>query len=86
MGGTYFLARVAVAFMVPLTLASLGPTQSHPELGTDMAPSRRRENHQVYRAGDVKEQAALREYDAKQRTKLQAYRRGTKIHIKPGKG
>lgn len=85
MGGTYFLARVALAFIVPLTLASMGPTQSHPELGTDMAPSQRRRNHQIYRAGDVKEQAALLDYHGKQRTRLQAYRRGTKIHMEPGK-
>ena len=85
MRGTYFVARVAVAFIVPLTLASLGPTQSHPELGTDMAPSRRRQNQQIYRAEDVKAQAVLRHYDKKERTKLQAYRRGTRIHVEPGK-
>ena len=84
MGGSYFIARLAVAFIVPLTLASLGPTQSHPELGTDMATAKRN-NAQVYRADDVKMQAALQEYVKKERIQLQAYRSGRKLHLQPKK-
>lgn len=84
MGGTYFLTRVAIAFIVPLTLASIGPTQSHPELGSDMAPSERR-NNQIYRAEDVRMQTVIREYETKQKIQLHAYRRGRKIHVEPKK-
>lgn len=80
MGGTYFVARLAVAFIVPLTLASLGPAQSHPELGTDMANAKRN-NPQVYRADDVRLQTAVRHYSEKERIQLQAFRRGRKFHV-----
>ena len=82
MSGTYFLPRLLVAFIIPLTLASLGPAESHPELGTGMG-SLRPKKSEVYRADDVRTQVAL--FDAqKQRkvTKLRAYRRGKKIHLK----
>lgn len=82
MGGTYFVARLAVAFAVPLTLASLGPATSHPELGTDMA-SGKHSNNQVYRAHDIAMQSAVREYERKERKKLQAYRGGRMIRIEP---
>lgn len=84
MNGSYFLARLAVAVVVPLTLASLGPPQSHPELGTDMAPNKRSSTG-VYRADDVRMQAALREYEERERVKLHACRRGRKIHLEPSK-
>lgn len=82
MGGSYFLPRLLLAFIVPLTLASLGPAQSHPELGTDMASAKRNKT-EVYRANDVQTQAALREHaKSKEIVRLQAYRHGQKIHIK----
>ena len=82
MGGSYFLPRLLLAFVVPLTLASLGPATSHPELGTDMATVKH-DKTEVYRASDVRTQAALREHEkAREVVKLQAYRRGQKIHIK----
>ena len=82
MGSSYFLVRIAIAFIVPLTLASFGPAESHPELGTDMAPIKRK-SAEVYRANDVRTQAAVREYQKRREVvKLQAYRRGQKVHIK----
>jgi hypothetical protein len=82
MPGSYFLPRVLVAIMIPLVLSSIGPTQSHPELGTDMAPSKRK-NIEVYRSTDVQTDAALREYQKKREViTVQAYRRGQKIHLK----
>lgn len=84
MGGTYFIARLAVAFAVPLTLASLGPATSHPELGTDMATTKRNKS-QVYRAQDVAMETALREYSKREPRKVQAYRKGRAIHLEPKK-
>lgn len=82
MPGSYFIPRLLVALIVPLTLASIGPTQSHPELGTDMAPEKRK-NVEVYRSSDVQTDAALREYQKKREVvQLQAYRRGHKVHLK----
>lgn len=85
MAGTYFVPRIVLAFIVPLTLASLGPATSHPQLGTDMAipqaaaPS----TSLVYRAQDVKAHLASNELQKQGETiKLQAFRRGRKIHLK----
>ena len=81
--GSYFLVRLLVAFAVPLTLASFAPTTSHPELGTDMAPAVKRNKSQVYRSSDVRMQTALQEAQkAREVIKLQAYRRGQKLHLK----
>lgn len=82
MGGTYFVARLAVAFIVPLTLASFGPATSHPELGTDMASSKR-SNSQVYRAQDVDTETTLRECSKREPKKLQVYRKGRMIRLEP---
>ena len=82
MAGSYFLPRLLIAFIVPLTLASLGPAESHPELGTDMAPAKRNKS-EIYRANDVRNDTALREgAKAREVVKLQAYRRGPKVHFK----
>lgn len=82
MPGSYFLPRVFIAIMIPLVLSSIGPTQSHPELGTDMAPEKRK-NIEIFRSSDVQIDAALREYQKKREiVKVQAYRRGQKIHLK----
>lgn len=81
--GSYFLLRMFIAFAVPLTLASLGPATSHPELGTDMKPVVQRTKSQVYRASDVRMQSAMEEAQkAREVVKLQAYRRGQKVHLK----
>lgn len=83
MSGSYFLPRLLLAFAVPLTLASLSPATSHPELGTDMAPQVQRNKAQVYRSSDVRMHNALEEAQkAREVTKLQAYRRGQKLHLK----
>lgn len=83
MSGSYFLPRLLLAFAVPLTLASLAPATSHPELGTDMAPAVKRNKAQVYRSNDVRMQTALEEAQkAREIIKLQAYRRGQKLHLK----
>jgi Ni/Co efflux regulator RcnB len=82
MGGSYFLPLLLVALIVPLMLSSIGPTQSHPELGTDMAPEKRKKI-EVYRSNDVQTDAAIREYQKRREVvKLQAYRRGHKVHLK----
>ena len=82
MGSSYFLARILIACIVPLTLVSMGPTESHPELGTDMATAKRK-SAEVYRADDVQTQAAVREYQKKREVvKLQAYRSGQRVHFK----
>lgn len=83
MGGTYFIARLAMASVVPLTLASLGPATSHPELGTEMGSTKQRSNHQVYRAQDVAMHSALQDYGKREPRKLQAYRKGRTIHLEP---
>lgn len=68
--------------IIPLTLASIGPTQSHPELGTDMAAEKRKDV-EVYRSSDVQTDAAVREYQKKREVvKVQAYRRGQKVYLK----
>lgn len=84
MGGSYFIARLVVAFVVPLTLASLGPAQSHPELGTNIA-STRRKNSQVYRAQDVAMQSSMQEYERRERRTLQAQRKGGNVFLEPNK-
>ena len=85
MGSSYFLLRICIAFIVPLTLASLGPTQSHPELGTDMAAARKK-GSEIYRSQDVRSQAALIEAEKRREVvKLQAYRCGQRIHLKRSK-
>ena len=82
MPGTYFLPRLLLAFVVPLTLASIGPITSHPELGTDMAASKRNDN-QIYRANDIQTQVALNEVQKpREVVKLEAYKRGQKVHFK----
>lgn len=88
MPGTYFIPRLLLAFAVPIVLSSFGPTQSHPELGTDVGPliNEKKSEHQqaeVYRAGDVQSQAGLREMqDARQVVKLRAYRSGRKVCLR----
>lgn len=83
MGGSYFLPRLLVALIVPLTLASLGPAESHPELGTDVGSIAPKKQQQVYRAGDIRTQVAQHEaLKRREVVKLQAYRRGQKIHVK----
>jgi hypothetical protein len=80
MPGTYFLPRLLLAFAVPLILASIGPAESHPELGTDMKP---KTTSEIYRAGDVQSQVTLSEArKARDIVKVQAYRRGQRIHLK----
>lgn len=80
--GSYFLPRILIALIVPLTLASLGPATSHPELGTDMATTRKPKS-EVYRANDVRMQVAIEQAQhERQITKLQAFRRGQKMHFK----
>ena len=83
MTGSYFIPRLLIALLVPLTIASFGPTQSHPELGTDVGPLVKSKKSEVYRSNDVKMQVALSEaMKQKPVTKLQAYRRGQKVHFK----
>lgn len=83
MSGSYFFPRLLIALAVPLTLASLGPAESHPELGTDMGSLRRKKDAEVYRASDVRTQISLTEANkAREIVKLQAYRQGRKVHIK----
>lgn len=83
MSGSYFLPRILIAFLVPLTLASLAPTTSHPELGTDVGPLIKSKKPQVYRANDVRMQTAMEEAQkAREITKLQAFRRGQKLHLR----
>ena len=83
MSGSYFLIRLMIAFAVPLTLASFSPAQSHPELGTDMGPLVKSNKAKVYRSSDVRMQTALEEAQkAREVIKLQAYRRGQKLHLK----
>lgn len=72
-----------IAFAVPLTLASLGPATSHPELGTDMKPMVEQKKSQVYRSSDIRMQSAMEEAQkAREVIKLQAYRRGQRVHVK----
>jgi hypothetical protein len=83
MPGTYFFPRLLLAFAVPLVLASLGPAESHPELGTDMASARKKSQAEVYRAEDVQVQVGLEEArKMREVTTIQAYRKGQKIHVK----
>jgi len=80
LSGSYFLLRIVIAFAVPLTLASFAPATSHPELGTDMAP---RNGAQVYRSSDVQSQAAIEEMKkSREVVKVQAFRRGQRIHLR----
>ena len=82
MPGTYFVPRLLVALIVPLTLASLGPAESHPELGTDVGSLQKR-NNQVYRANDVPSQVALADAQKpREVTKIQAFRRGQRVHLR----
>lgn len=83
MAGTYFLPRLLVAFAVPLVLASLGPTESHPELGSDLTPAKSKKDIEVYRARDVQSQtmsADLRKM--REVVSIQAFRRGRKLHVR----
>ena len=83
MSGSYFLIRLCIALAVPLTLASFAPAQSHPELGTDVGPLVKSNKSKVYRASDVRMQNAIEEAQkAREVVKLQAYRRGQKLHLK----
>jgi hypothetical protein len=83
MPGTYFFPRLLLAFAVPLVLASLGPAESHPELGTDMASARKKSQAEVYRAEDVQVQVGLEEArKMREVTTIQAYRKGQRIHVK----
>lgn len=82
MTGSYFLPRLLLAFIVPLTLASFGPTQSHPELGTDVG-SLKSNKTQVFRANDIRTQVAVKDAQKERDVvKLQAFRRGQKMHFK----
>ncbi len=83
MAGTYFLRRLLVAFAVPLILASLGPAESHPELGTDLGPTKRNKEIEVYRGSDVQSQTALAEMQKmREVVSIQAFRRGRKVHLR----
>lgn len=83
MPGTYFLPRLLVALAVPLVLASFGPAESHPELGTDMAPVKQKKGPEVYRAEDIRIQNALNEaHKTREVVKIQAYRHGREIKLR----
>lgn len=82
MAGTYFLPRLLLAFAVPLVLASLGPAESHPELGTDLAPIKRKDA-EIYRADDIQTHMASADAKAaREVVNLQAFRRGRKVHLR----
>lgn len=83
MAGTYFFPRLLIAFAVPMVLASLGPAESHPELGSDLGPAKRKQDIEVYRASDVQSQTALIEMQkAREVVSLQAFRRGRKVLLR----
>lgn len=83
MSGSYFLPRIMIALLVPLTLASFAPTTSHPELGTDVGPLVKSKKPQVYRSSDVSTQAAMEEAQkAREIVRIQATRRGQKLYLK----
>lgn len=84
MPGTYFVPRLLLALTVPLVLASFGPAESHPELGTDVGPLQgRKKGIEVYRADDIQAQAATRErQELSERVNLQANRKGRKVTLR----
>ena len=83
MTGSYFLPRILIALLVPLVLSSIGPAQSHPELGTDMGSVVNTKKSEVYRSNDVRVQTALAEAQKeRQVTKVQAYRQGQRVLFK----
>ena len=84
MPGTYFIPRLLLAMTIPLVLSAIGPTESHPELGTDVGPLQgKKKDVEVYRAADVEAQTSLKVMEeARKKVTVLAKRRGNRIHLK----